>query len=149
MGDVARMVLTEHSPTGELRRTIHVKIKPYFLAIDDNDRVVISDWSGIVGVVDGNGDTLLTITPTINGQAVRSCGGVCTDMRGIYVAMDNGSDTGHIHHYDPQGNFVQCIAEGLRNPQGITLTADGQLAIADWSSVKIYRELRSDIPSDI
>ncbi|XP_022111737.1 uncharacterized protein LOC110990981 [Acanthaster planci] len=139
VGDVKRMVLTEHSPTdGKLRSTIPVKIKPCYVAVDSNDRVVISDFEQLVGVVDGNGDTLFTIKPTIDGEVVRCCTGVCADSTGIYVAMYNGSDTGHIHHYDPQGGFLHCVAEGLHLPVGITFTADGQLAVADWYSVKIY-----------
>ncbi|XP_022111618.1 E3 ubiquitin-protein ligase TRIM71-like [Acanthaster planci] len=141
VGDVQRMVLTEHSPTdGELRSTVPVKIEPRYVAVDSNDRVVISDCEQqLVGVVSANGDTLFTIKPTIDGEVVRYCTGVCADSAGIYVAMHNDDDdTGHIHHYDPQGGFLHCIAEGLHYPQGITFVADGQLAVADFNSVKIY-----------
>ncbi|XP_038062901.1 uncharacterized protein LOC119733393 [Patiria miniata] len=143
VGDVARMVLTVHSPTdGELLHTIPVKIKPYFLAFDSNDRVIIRGLSSqTVNIADGNGTTKSTIKPTINGQPVEHCNGVCTDSSGIYVAMCNGGNTGHIHHYDPQGGFLQCIAQGLHYPQGITFTSDGQLAVADWYSVKMYRQV--------
>ncbi|XP_022111728.1 uncharacterized protein LOC110990971 [Acanthaster planci] len=139
VGDIKRMVLTEHSPTdGKLRSTIPVKIEPCYVAVDSNDRVVISDCEQLVGVVDGNGDTLFTIKPIIDGEVVRYCTGVCAESTGIYVAMHNDDeDTGHIHHYDPQGGFLHCIAEGLHWPRGITFTADGQLAVADWYSVKI------------
>ncbi|XP_038062935.1 E3 ubiquitin-protein ligase TRIM71-like [Patiria miniata] len=143
VGDVARMVLTVHSPTdGELLHTIPVKIKPYFLAFDSNDRAIISNYeSQTVDIADGNGTTKRTIKPTINGQPVKYCFGVCTDGSGIYVAMDNGGNTGHIHHYDPQGGFLQCIAQGLYSPRGITIPSDGQLAVADLSSVKIYHQV--------
>ncbi|XP_038062724.1 tripartite motif-containing protein 3-like [Patiria miniata] len=143
VGDVARMVLTVHSPTdGELLHTIPVKIKPYFLAFDSNDRVIISDFSSqTVDIAGGNGTTKRTIKPTINGQPVRNCFGVCTDSSGIYVAMHNGGNTGHIHHYDPQGGFLQCIAQGLYIPRGITFSSDGQLAVADYNSVKMYHHV--------
>ncbi|XP_022111749.1 tripartite motif-containing protein 3-like, partial [Acanthaster planci] len=40
VGDIERMVLTEHSPTdGELRSTIPVKIKTRYVAVDSSDRV--------------------------------------------------------------------------------------------------------------
>ncbi|XP_022111748.1 uncharacterized protein LOC110990995 [Acanthaster planci] len=139
VGDIRRMVLTEHSPTdGELRSTIPVKIEPCYVAVGSNDRVVINDFKQLVGVVDGNGDTLFTIKPIIDGEVVRRCTGVCADSTGIYVAMHNDDDTGHIHHYDPQGGFLHCIAEGLHWPMGITFTADGQLAVGEYYSVKIY-----------
>ncbi|XP_022108966.1 E3 ubiquitin-protein ligase TRIM33-like [Acanthaster planci] len=139
VGDTKRMVLTEHSPTdGELRSTIPVKIKPHFLAVECSGRFVISDCSKTVGLVDGNGESLFTIKPTIDGEVAECCSGVCADSTGIYVAMHNGNYTGHVHHYDPQGGFLHCIAQGLFHPKGITFTADGQLAIADYYSVKMY-----------
>ncbi|XP_038062529.1 E3 ubiquitin-protein ligase TRIM56-like [Patiria miniata] len=144
VGDVARMVLTVHSPTdGKLLRTIPVKIKPYFLAFDNNDRAIISDYlSQTVDIVIGNDTTKRTIKPT-NGQRVTYCCGICTDSSGFYVAMHSGDNTmtGHIHHYDPQGGFLQCIAQGLRSPWGITFTSDGQLAVADHFSVKMYHQV--------
>ncbi|XP_038062840.1 uncharacterized protein LOC119733318 [Patiria miniata] len=143
VGDVARMVLTVHSPTdGELLHTIPVKIKPHFLAFDSNDRAIISNYeSQTVDIAGGNGTTKRTIKPTINGQPMRYCNGVCTDSSGIYVAMHNGDDTGHIHHYDPQGGFLKCIAQGLHWPRGITFTSDEQLAVADFYTVKIYHQV--------
>ncbi|XP_038062845.1 uncharacterized protein LOC119733326 [Patiria miniata] len=143
VGDVARMVLTVHSPTdGELLHTIPVKIKPYFLAFDSNDRAIISDYkSQTVDIAGGNCTTKRTIKPTINGQPVKYCNGVCTDGSGIYVAMSNGDNTGHIHHYDPQGGFLKCIAQSLHWPLGITFSSDGQLAVADRNSVKMYHQV--------
>ncbi|XP_038062783.1 E3 ubiquitin-protein ligase TRIM71-like [Patiria miniata] len=143
VGDVARMVLTVHSPTdGELLHTIPVKIKPYFLAFDSNDRVIISDFtSQTVDIAGGNGTTKRTIKPTMNGQPVKYCNGVCTDSSGIYVAMPNGEHNGHIHHYDLQGGFLKCIAQGLHWPYGIMLTPDRQLAVADQYSVKMYDQV--------
>ncbi|XP_038062839.1 uncharacterized protein LOC119733315 [Patiria miniata] len=138
VGDVRRIVLTEHSPTdGKLRRTIPVKIKPYFLAVDRYNRFEISDRSQAVYIVDGNGTTKRTIKPTINGQPVKHANGVCNDSSGIYVTMHNSDHNGHIHHYDPQGIFLKCIAQGLLFPVGILSTSDMQLAVADYYSVKM------------
>ncbi|XP_038062337.1 tripartite motif-containing protein 2-like [Patiria miniata] len=143
VGDIKRRVLTEHSPTnGELLHTIPVKIDPYFLSVNSNDRVLISDFSQhVVHVADDNGATKRTIKPTIHGQPVQYCKGVCTDGSGIYVAMHNIENTGHIHHYDPQGGFLKCIAQGLHWPMDITFTSKGQLAVADRQSVKMYHQV--------
>ena len=141
VGDVKRMVVSEHRPTdGSLIHTMQVSTAPYFLAIDNNTRVVVSDYNQHkVDIVDGNGTSLLTIKPTINGQEVQHCHGICCDRSGIYIAVSNGSNTGHIHHYDDDGTFLSCIAQGLDNPMGITFTAHGhQLVAADKYSVKIY-----------
>ncbi|XP_038062519.1 transcription intermediary factor 1-beta-like [Patiria miniata] len=142
VGDIGKMVLTEHSPTdGEILRIIQVKIKPLFLAVDNYDRFVISDRLQTVHVADSNGNSQHTIKPTINGKQVTQCNGICTDSSGIYVAMLHGVNTGHIHHYDPQGGFLKCIAQGLYEPMGITLKSDGQLAVADHYSVKMYHQV--------
>ena len=143
VGDIKRKVLTEHSPTdGSLLRTIPVEIEPCFLAVDSNGGLVISGGTEGVRVTDGSGATLFSIKPTIGGRPVQSCRGVYTDSSGFYIAVCNGEGTGHIHHYDAGGGFLTCIAQGLQDPQGLTMTADGQLAVADYFSVKIYHEVR-------
>ena len=141
VGDVDRKVVTVHRPTdGGILSTMPVTTSPHFLAVDCNDRVVISGYDEKqVDVIDDNGTTLLTIKPTIDGQQVNYCQGVCCDGSDIYIAVYNGNGTGHIHHYNSCGRFISCIAKGLYAPRGITLTSDSkQLAIADFYSVKIY-----------
>ena len=144
VGDVTRKVVTVHRPTdGGILSTMPVTTIPRFLAVDCNDRVVISGYDEKqVAVIDDNGTTLLTIKPTINGQQVDYCQGVCCDGSDIYIAVvndDDDDDTGHIHHYDSHGTFIGCIAKGLHDPYGITLTSDRkQLLVADIYSVKIY-----------
>ena len=55
VGDVKRMVVSEHRPTdGSLIHTMPVKTKPYFLAIDSNNRVVVSAGDQQVDIFDGN-----------------------------------------------------------------------------------------------
>ena len=143
VGDIKRKVLTEHSPTGgELRSTVPVKIAPHFLAVDIDDRVVVSDYtSKTVAVVDSNGAELFTVKPLINDRPVKYCFGVCADWSGIYVAAVNDDNAGHIHHYDTRGRFLKCIAQGLHWPLGLTFASDGQLAVAGRYSVKIYHEV--------
>ena len=142
VGDVKRKVVTVHRPTdGGILSTMPVTTSPHFLAVDCNDRVVISGSDEKqVAVIDDNGTTRLKIKPTIDGQQVRYCQGVCCDGSDIYTAVVNGYGSGHIHHYDSYGTFIRCIAKGLYDPYGITLTSDSkQLAVADYYySVKIY-----------
>ena len=145
VGDVKRKVVTVHRPTdGGILSTMPVTTSPYFLAVDCNDRVVISGLGEKqVAVIDDNGTTLLTIKPTIDSQQVDFCQGVCCDGSDIYIAMaydyDDDDDTGHIHHYDSHGTFIRCIAKGLHDPLGITLTSDRkQLLVANGYSVNIY-----------
>ncbi|XP_071790498.1 E3 ubiquitin-protein ligase TRIM33-like [Asterias amurensis] len=145
VGDVKRSVITKHrSSDGSLIDTVSVQTEPHFLAIDSKDRIVVSGGDRQqVDIVDITGTTLFSINPKINSQPVKSCRGVCCDSSAIYIAVWNDDyNTGHIHQYDTQGRFLSCIAQGLHNPYGISLTSDGQqLAVADWNSVKIYNKV--------
>ncbi|XP_038062938.1 E3 ubiquitin-protein ligase TRIM56-like [Patiria miniata] len=145
VGDVKRMVWTEHRPIdGEILRTVPVQVPPWYLAVDDDtDRVVVSGReTKKVDVADSKGTTLRTIEPTINGKPVWSCRGVCCDSSGIYLAMlQSVLGTGHIHHYDIDGRFLDCLAHDLFDPCGIALTSDGQLAVPDGHSVKMYHKV--------
>ncbi|XP_071787393.1 uncharacterized protein [Asterias amurensis] len=144
VGDVMRSVITKHrSSDGSLIDTVSVQTKPHFLAIDSKDRVVVSGGNRQqIDIVDITGTTLFSINPKINSQPVGNCNGVCCDSSSIYIAVDNGYKHSHIHQYDTQGRFLSCIAQGLYDPRGISLTSDGQqLAVADWESVKIYNKV--------
>ncbi|XP_022080305.1 uncharacterized protein LOC110973640 [Acanthaster planci] len=146
VGDVKRMVQTEHRPAdGKLLHTVPVQTQPHYLAIDGcTGRVVISGGNQQkVDVADSNGTTLSTVKPTINSQSVQSCRGVCCNSSGIYVAVWNGEfGSGHIHHYDLTGSFLDCLAKDLYSPHGVTFTSnDEQLAVADCHSVKMYRKV--------
>ncbi|XP_038066228.1 tripartite motif-containing protein 3-like [Patiria miniata] len=154
VGDVNRSILTEHFRNdGAPKRTVSLKIKPYFIAVDvgthspaaQRERVVVSSgFQKEVHVVDSCSEAVLAvIKPQIDGQPVYQCTGVCCDSGGIFVAVSGDErDQGHVHQYDADGAFRACIAQGLHSPQGITFTADGhQLAVADTYSVKIFHKV--------
>ncbi|XP_038064943.1 tripartite motif-containing protein 3-like [Patiria miniata] len=148
-GDIKRKVLTQHQSgkRGKLIRTIPVSIRPDFLSVLSNGWIVISDYeeglAGIVDVSDGKAAEVATVRPTIDGDPVNHCAGVCSNSSGIYLVVSTGFvNSGHVHHYDDLGQFVSCVAQGLYNPTGIAFTADGQqLAVADLHSVKIYHKV--------
>ncbi|XP_071790499.1 E3 ubiquitin-protein ligase TRIM56-like isoform X1 [Asterias amurensis] len=144
VGDVKRSVITKHrSSDGSLIDTVSVQTKPCYLAIDSKDRVVVSGGDRKqVDIVDVTGTLLFSINPKAYFLPVTSCRGVCCDSSANYIAVFNGYNHGHIHQYDTQGRFLSCIAQGLYNPCGISLTSDGQqLAVADWHSVEIYNKV--------
>ncbi|XP_022105854.1 uncharacterized protein LOC110987428 isoform X2 [Acanthaster planci] len=142
VGDVERMVWTEHRPTdGQLLHTVPVQTPPYFLAVDHcTERVVVCGvGKQKVDVAASDGETRSIIEPTIDGKPARCCRGVCCDGSGIYITVCNELGTGHIHHYDLDGVFLSCLVQYLRTPCGITFTSDGQLAISEPYSVKMYQ----------
>ena len=134
-----------HRPAGKPIHTTRISLpkSPRFLATDCNDRIVVSGRDEVIIVIDDQGATLVTIKPTMNGQPVSYCRGVCWDGSDIYVAVDNhGIVSGHIHRYDGDGKFISCIIQGLHRPMGITFTEDGQhLAVAHGSDVNIYQKV--------
>ncbi|XP_038062653.1 tripartite motif-containing protein 2-like [Patiria miniata] len=140
-----RCVCTEHKPSdGAHIRTIPVNYRPYCIAVDSKDRVIMSSFvAGLVDVTDGYGATLLTIKPQIDGSPVLNCMAVFADTSGIYVGGKRFKwpYDAHIHHYDLDGRFLDCLAQGLYNPFDMTLTSDGKLAVADYKSVKMYRKV--------
>ncbi|XP_071809156.1 uncharacterized protein [Asterias amurensis] len=142
VGDVWRSVITKHrSNDGSLIDTVSVQTQPWYLAIDSKVRVVVSGGDR-VDIVELTGTLLFSINPKINSQQVQSCRGVCCDSSAIYIAVCSGLGAGHIHQYDTQGRFLSCIAQGLYNPCGISLTSDGQqLAVTNNRSVKIYNKV--------
>ncbi|XP_071806792.1 transcription intermediary factor 1-alpha-like isoform X2 [Asterias amurensis] len=136
-----------HRPAGKPIHTTRISLpkSPWFLATDCNDRVVVSGFDdNQVIVIDDQGATLVTIKPTMNGQPVKYCSGVCCDGSDIYVAIFNvATDSGHIHRYDGDGKFISCIIQGLCFPMGITFTEDGRhhLAVAGVNDLNIYQKV--------
>ncbi|XP_038062863.1 uncharacterized protein LOC119733351 isoform X2 [Patiria miniata] len=147
VGDVVRYVLTEHRPKdGKILRTMQVKIKPEYLAVDDDDRILVSDRHTIL-VVDDSGSETFT-QPTIDGRLAESYGLCCTKSAIYVIVSDDGGNTGRIHQYDKRGNFVESIALGLFRHMGITVTADQRyLAIASDYHVKIYKAKEHEVKS--
>ncbi|XP_071806551.1 E3 ubiquitin-protein ligase TRIM56-like [Asterias amurensis] len=118
----------------------HLSFQPMFAA--HTSICVRKDDTLLVGYPSRN---MILIKPTMNGQPVSYCRGVCCHSSGIYVAVvkvldsDSGYDS-HIHRYDGDGKFLSCIIQGLSHPNGITFTEDGHhLTVVDGKIVKIYR----------
>ncbi|XP_038064881.1 uncharacterized protein LOC119735249 [Patiria miniata] len=155
VGDAKQNVLTEHSPDGTLIGSAPVSVRPSYLAADGGGRLmVISGGVQEVHVLHGSTHrassnttvtttTTTTIRPSIDGRPVKHSNGVCCDRSGcVYIAVDSGEGTGHIHRYRSDGKFLECAVQDLCNPYGIAFTADGQqLAVADCYSVKLYRKV--------
>ena len=144
MGDAKRKVLSELSlHDGSIKRVVPVQTPPEFLAVNNKHSqmlVISGEYSGTAEVLDSDGKRQLTITPYVKNAKVRCCTGVCWSKSGIYLAMHNKVEgSGHVHHYDDEGIFIECVIQGLILPQGISLTEDEtRLIIADDRSVQMF-----------
>ena len=130
VGDVRQKLVTEHDPTdGSIVSVTPVNTRPYFIVVDSKGSLLISDWNrDQIDGVNNMGDTVFRICPSI-GSKTLSCRGLCVTGTGnIFVAVEAGEmDTGHIHSYDPDGKFLDCMVKGLHNPYGIAITSEGYL----------------------
>ncbi|XP_033640635.1 tripartite motif-containing protein 2-like [Asterias rubens] len=90
------------------------------------------------------------VSVTYNGEMVFSVdidqsgwpNGVCCDNDGsIYVAVWRGLFPllGEIHHYSPDGKYIECIIKDCGALNGLTFTPAGDLVVATDYSVQIYR----------
>ena len=148
VGDVSNAGISEHFlPDGSILRTIFKKPykQPYNLAVDSQDRIVVGDRGSEVVVIDDNGDTLITITPTIGGVNEVKCVSMVCDGSGIYITVSfeiYNERRSHIHQYDNEGEFLKCIIKDLFCPLAIQFTSDGQrLAVADTPEIKMYHKV--------
>ncbi|XP_071806383.1 uncharacterized protein [Asterias amurensis] len=145
VGDVKRQVITQHCVTdGKLLGTVHTSIPPYFVDVNNDDgHVLISGLdTGKIEEIDGKGETVFTLSPGLAGADV-SCRGVCYNPNGGFYAVVQAKDSnqGHIHQYESSGEFLGCVAKGLYDPNGIAMTSEGELAVADCFSVKVFKRI--------
>ena len=142
IGDKSRSVLTIHSPDGATIDRLELTLKPWFIAVNSKDQIIISDFeAGTILAIDYTGKTQFTMETIVNGERIKAAGICCDANDDIFVALHASDDKGTypICQYNPRGKFLGCVARGLYNPLGLCFTKDGQLAIADTSSVKLFR----------
>ncbi|XP_071807880.1 uncharacterized protein [Asterias amurensis] len=109
-----------------------------FLTIN-KQQLIYTNWDNKKLVsIDYNGDIVFSVD--INHNMLPR--GLCCDKDGsIYVAAwDKLSPSGDIHHYSPDGKYIGCIVKGCVHPNGITFTPVGDLVVATYTSVKIYKQ---------
>ncbi|XP_022108359.1 tripartite motif-containing protein 2-like [Acanthaster planci] len=148
VGDVERRVVTEHRPTdGRLLHTIPTNVPPYFLDVGPEGRLLLSGLdTGEVEEISGESKSIFTVRPVIASGDQVSCRGVCYGKDGSFYVVVHGkeSNIGHIHKYSSTGEFLGCVAQDLYDPNGIALTAQGELAVADCFSVKVYARMSNE-----
>ena len=142
--DSLRSLITEHDPTGNIVKTTHTSIKPAQMTLIHDTHIAISDHkTGKVIVIDiASGQETLSIDiPKVDG--------ICYDEETecLLTARNEPADepgkllpsTGVIELYSyTTGKLVACLEQGLFHPMGMTLTADGNLIVANDDTVKIY-----------
>lgn len=141
VADYIRRVLTIHQHDGNLIKKVPLEVKPWILTINSKQQILVSDYAaGKVECIDLNGRSIFTIDTLIDGIQGKAAGVCCDANDDIYVAIHPGTyGSSPVHQYSSTGQFVNVIAKGLYNPQCMSFTVDGRLAVADTISVKMFK----------
>ncbi|XP_022108464.1 RING finger protein 207-like isoform X2 [Acanthaster planci] len=71
-----------------------------------------------------------------------SAAGVCCDKDGnIYVAIQMFSESDEIHQFSPDGQYIGRVIKGFDHVRGITLAPNGDLVVAEETSVVVCRHV--------
>jgi len=120
---------------------------PHFVAINSQDHIIISDFHNhSIKVFDSQGEFLFTFGSNGEGNGqFNAPTGVAVDAQDNIIVADWGNS--RIQIFDNQGSFlsfVNTLACPLYGPQGLTLTHDGHIVVADSGNhcFKLYKYLQ-------
>ena len=145
VADYGRKLISIHNLDGSISSTISNEMidNPCYLTTSNKVRLIFTNYERGVLCVDFTGNEVFNIKTSIDGKPVKPSGVWCDDAGDIYVSahIDGKRGSSEIHHYDPEGVHIGCVAHGLYNPLGITFTPVGDLVFADLFSVKIFQRV--------
>ncbi|XP_063605671.1 tripartite motif-containing protein 3-like isoform X1 [Penaeus indicus] len=120
---------------------------PHFAAVNSKGQIVITDFHNhCVKVFDSDGDFLFTFGTSGEGNGqFNAPTGIAVDSNDNIIVADWGNS--RIQVFDSQGSFlsyVNTLADPLYGPQGMTLTPDGHIFVADSGNhcFKVYKYLQ-------
>ncbi|CAG7717931.1 unnamed protein product, partial [Allacma fusca] len=117
---------------------------PHFIAVNSKGNIIITDFHNhCVKVFDQDGDYLFCFGTNGEGNGqFNAPTGVAVDNKDNILVADWGNS--RIQIFDSQGSFLGYVStsiEPLYGPQGLTVTSDGYVAIADSGNhcIKLYK----------
>ncbi|CAL4097070.1 unnamed protein product [Meganyctiphanes norvegica] len=120
---------------------------PHFVAVNSKGQIVITDFHNhCVKVFDTDGEFLFTFGNSGEGNGqFNAPTGIAVDSSDNIIVADWGNS--RIQVFDSQGSFlsyVNTLADPLYGPQGLTLTPDGLIFVADSGNhcFKVYKYLQ-------
>ncbi|XP_053533400.1 tripartite motif-containing protein 2 isoform X1 [Ictalurus punctatus] len=120
---------------------------PHFAAVNQNNEIIVTDFHNhSVKVFNAEGEFQLKFgcSGEGNGQ-FNAPTGVAVDLKGNIIVADWGNS--RIQVFDSSGSFLSFIntsADPLFGPQGLTITSDSHILVADSGNhcFKVYRYLQ-------
>ncbi|CAL8081344.1 unnamed protein product [Orchesella dallaii] len=117
---------------------------PHFVAVNSKGNIIVTDFHNhCVKVFDSERDYLYSFGTNGEGNGqFNAPTGVAVDKNDNILVADWGNS--RIQIFDSQGSFLSYVStsvEPLYGPQGLTVTPDGYVAIADSGNhcVKLYK----------
>ncbi|XP_022104504.1 tripartite motif-containing protein 3-like [Acanthaster planci] len=141
-----RTVTSLHNLDGSLDTVIpHGGMVPEDIATNTKGQLVFTRYGkSRLSCVDTTGVEVFNVQCTsANGDTAKPVGVCCDGAGDIYVTLHCGNFTGsgEIHHYDPHGVHIACVAKGLYWPFGIAISPRRELVVADQNSIKIFQTI--------
>ena len=143
VGDIERRLITIHSESdNSFYKSIKTRIEPLSIAVTSQLNILVSNWqeSKVIAYNMETGGVEFVIGRwKLAGESedAHPMGLACDTEGKVYIVVRT-YDTGHVHVYNEQGQYPQCIVKGLYCPQGLAWY-NNSLYIADSiKGLKIY-----------
>ena len=145
VGDIERGLITIHSESdNSFYKSIKTSVGPLRIAVTSTNNILVSNWGErkvIAYNMESGGELFVIDSWKLAGvSGYAGPWGLACDTEGnVYIAVSTEEfNTGHVHVYNEQGQYLQCIVKGLFEPSGLAW-CNNSLYIADRTEgLKIY-----------
>ena len=146
VGDRERDLITIHSESdNSFYKNIKTRIEPWCIAVTSQLNILVSDWSErkvVAYNMESGGEVFVIDSWKLAGDKSGDAGpmGLACDTEGnVYIAVGTlAPNTGHVHVYNEQGQYLQCIVKGLYFPCGLAWYNNSLYIADDRAGLKIY-----------
>ncbi|XP_035698295.1 tripartite motif-containing protein 3-like [Branchiostoma floridae] len=119
-------------PDGTLVRTVGQQQgmkRPWYITVDGEENILVSDLCNhCVYVFNEDGQFLFKFGGEGSGKGqLLHPFGICTDRAGNIFVIDRGNS--RVEMFDKTGKFVKHIAMGVKEPQAVAMTTQGQVVV--------------------
>ena len=147
VGEEKSKYISIHDINDKHVSSFSVPVTPYFLAVTQEDNIVISarEENTAVHIVDTNGNQLRTIHPDENTMDSWFPSGLCVSMNNEICITNFGEGSKGVDCFTTSGEYRGCMCDTIQSPEGLMLMANDQkLAVAEWEActVKVFRLLK-------
>ena len=150
VGDKKRELITIHHETNNLfYNSIKTGIRPCYLEVTNKQNILVSKWKSravhAYNMESGKEVFVIDSWKRAGESGDAEPHGLASDSEGnVYIVVRKryAYNDGHVHVYNEQGQYLQCIVKGLFDPCGLAWW-NNSLYIADAKKgVKLYSSVQ-------